>query len=179
MTKRWRQSLLVPCFVLLLTMIIAGCGASEKNEAIPTVGLEIGDRAPDFSLQTSNGKTLKLSDLRGKPVVLNFWATWCPYCVKEMPDLNQTVTKNPGVQVLTINVKESPMVARSFLARQGWGDLPIGFDEDGKVANLYQVTGLPTSYGIDAEGVIRLEQTGALTASQFDQWFKQLQAGVQ
>ncbi len=75
---------------------------NEDNEA-ENVGLEIGNVAPDFELQTLTGDTIRLSDYRGEPVMLNFWATWCPPCRAEMPDMQQ-VHQDTGMQILAVNL---------------------------------------------------------------------------
>lgn len=168
----------------VIFLITAGCGTAGSRTALskpdastakqePVVGIKIGNLAPDFSISMQDGKTLKLSELRGKPVFLNFWATWCPPCKLEMPDIEKTYKDNFPVQIIGINLKESPMVVGSFLKEKGY-TFPVGFDLKGEIANLYRVTGIPTSYAIDAKGIIRYVQTGPLTYAQLRQWFSDL-----
>ncbi|GEM_PF-449070 len=115
----------------------------------------LGYRAPDFALPDLEGRRIALSDLRGKPVLLNFWATWCPPCRKEMPDLQRFHERyGDRAVVLGINWAEEPEVVRAFLERYGVTYLNV-LDRQGKAFVLYRLTGLPTSFWIDEEGVLR------------------------
>ncbi|MHB1652035.1 MAG: TlpA family protein disulfide reductase [Desulfitobacteriaceae bacterium] len=175
---RYRFVRLVAILLVFGLFLITGC-ASNTSEAAkgtvqgPVVGLSIGNLAPDFSISMMDGKTLKLSELRGKPVFLNFWATWCPPCKQEMPDIEKVSKDNYPVQIIGANVKEAPMAVGSFLIQKGY-TFPVGFDLKGDIANLYMATGIPTSYAIDAKGIIRYVQTGPLTYAQLRQWFTDL-----
>ncbi|WP_240985377.1 redoxin domain-containing protein [Acididesulfobacillus acetoxydans] len=151
----------------------SGGTAAAGQTAPAVVGLGIGDLAPDFSVPMSDGNTLKLSSLRGKPVLLNFWATWCPPCRMEMPDIQKIFKENYPVQIVGVNLKEEPMTVEGFLSRNGY-TYPVGFDLKGKIASLYNVSGIPTSYAIDAKGIIRHVQTGPLTYAELSQWFREL-----
>lgn len=171
---RWLNGLLLLGLVLFL---IVGCGTTAQQaptaKAGPVVGLKIGNLAPDFSVSMLDGKTVKLSELRGKPVFLNFWATWCPPCNQEMPDIEKVYKDNFPVQIIGMNVKENPMAVGSFLSKKGY-TFPVGFDLKGDIAGLYMASGIPTSYAIDANGIIRYVQTGPLTYAQLRQWFTDL-----
>lgn len=147
-------------------------GANNKEE--PKVGLAIGNKAPDFTISMGDGKTLKLSDLKGKPVFLNFWATWCPYCKYEMPDIEKVHKEHPEVQIIAVDVKESPMEVLSYMSTNKY-TFPVGFDLKGDISSLYMATGLPTSYAIDANGIIRYQNPGALNYPQLKQWFSTLE----
>jgi thiol-disulfide isomerase/thioredoxin len=108
------------------------------------------------------GGNVRLSDLRGKAVLLNFWATWCPYCVRELPDLDVVASGFTGdVVVLGINVGEEPARVRAFL-----GENPVGFpvllDVKTAAAKLYGVKGLPTNVFIDPKGRLVAAIPGAL-----------------
>ncbi|KLU59024.1 thiol-disulfide oxidoreductase ResA [Peptococcaceae bacterium CEB3] len=150
-----------------------GSAAPAGQTQAAVVGLGIGNLAPDFSVPMSDGNTLKLSSLRGKPVLLNFWATWCPPCRMEMPDIQKIFKENYPVQIVGVNLKEEPMTVEGFLSRNGY-TYPVGFDLKGKIASLYNVSGIPTSYAIDAKGIIRHVQTGPLTYAELSQWFREL-----
>jgi len=115
----------------------------------------LGYLAPDFALPDLEGRRIALSDFWGRPVLLNFWATWCPPCRKEMPDLQRFYEQyGDQVVVLGINWAEKPEDVRAFLQRYGV-TYPNVLDRQGKAFVLYRLTGLPTSFWIDEEGVLR------------------------
>ncbi len=114
--------------------------------------------APDFALQTVDGRLLRLRDLRGQVILLNFWATWCPPCKAEMPDLDalhRQYGQTRGFTVVGVNIQESQAVVAAF-ARQNNISFPLVLDADGAITNdLYRVRGFPTSIIIDRAGNIR------------------------
>ena len=114
--------------------------------------------APDFTLATLDGSTVRLADLRGKVVLLNFWATWCPPCKAEMPDLDalqRIYGESQGLVVLGINLQEDAGTVASFVQERNLS-FPVLLDTDGTVTSgLYQVRPLPTSFIIDRQGYIR------------------------
>ena len=100
--------------------------------------------APDFTLSTQDGKQVSLSDLRGRPVVINFWATYCVPCRVEMPLLQRTADQHPKLVLLLVDERDSSSAARSFISQlQIRSAVPL--DTDGKVGDLYRITGLPTT----------------------------------
>lgn len=128
------------------------------------VGIEKGDLAPDFELETIAGETVKLSDFRGQKVLLNFWATWCPPCRAEMPDMQRFHEDYDDAVILAVNLRETETSAsnvESFLE-----EYEITFDvlsdTDTVVANIYKAQALPTSYLIDTEGKIHNIAIGPL-----------------
>jgi peroxiredoxin len=124
----------------------------------PAADNSVRKRAPDFELTTFDGKGIRLEDLRGKVVLLNFWATWCPPCKAEMPDLNalhQQYGAEHDFLVLGVNDDESADVVGAFARQQGIA-FPLLLDPHGLVMEkLFDVRYLPTSYIIDREGNIR------------------------
>ena len=126
-----------------------------------------GRYAPDFSLADLDGNQVMLSDHRGKKVILNFWATWCPPCRAEMPDLERLAREHEGtVTVLLVDLEEEEAQIRPFLDDIGITLVPL-LDAEAKVATLYRVSALPTSVIIDEDGVIQEVQVGAATY----EWF--------
>lgn len=128
---------------------------SEEAEEHSSKTEENKYAAPDFKVLDMEGKEVSLSDFKGKPVVLNFWATWCYYCKEEMPDFNKAYKEFPDIQFLMVNatdgVKETKEKATKYVNEQGF-NFPIFFDTKGEAVNNYHVTGFPTTYFIDADG---------------------------
>jgi len=126
--------------------------------------------APEFVLQTPEGRTVKLSDYRGQVVLLNTWATWCPPCRTEMPDLETYYRDHQadGFVVLAVNNQESATTVNAFLAEQDF-TFPVLLDPDGLVTERYRVMGLPTSFVIDREGTVRSVWTGQLSPERLKQ----------
>jgi cytochrome c biogenesis protein CcmG/thiol:disulfide interchange protein DsbE len=135
--------------------------------AIP-VGLSEGQLAPDFTLNTPDGKTVKLSSLRGQPVLINFWATWCAICRSEIPALEQAYQsyRDRGVVLLGVDVREDAATVQTFAAQTGM-TFPLAVDADGAVSDQYQVRGIPTTVIVDASGVVRARRLGPLTPDKF------------
>lgn len=121
--------------------------------------------APDFTVLDMNGNRVSLSDYRGKPVVLNFWATWCYYCKEEMPDFNEAYKNHPEVQFLMVDttdgIQETQEKAKSYVAEQGF-EFDIFFDTDQEAVSNYSVTGLPATYFIDKNGNIAAQRIGLM-----------------
>ncbi|MGE0538823.1 MAG: TlpA family protein disulfide reductase [Dehalococcoidia bacterium] len=124
----------------------------------------VGQLAPEFALQDLDGTVLHLSDLRGKTVVMNFWATWCPPCRKEFPELVRLHEQNTarGLVVLGVNIQENAEIVRRFTSEFG-ARFPIVIDAKGDVSAQYRLRGLPMTLFIDAEGVLRSQHIGELT----------------
>jgi len=112
-------------------------------------------KAPEFSLKNEDGKVFKLSDYKGKLVIINFWATWCPPCRYEMPAMERAwkKLKGKGVVLLAINVGEDENTIFEFTAKYPM-TFPILLDRKGEVVKKYKVTGLPTTYIISTDGVV-------------------------
>lgn len=144
----------------LVAAIAAGC-TEEKMEAPPKPAPK---PAPEFSLPDLKGAEVSMKSLRGSPVLVNFWASWCLPCVEEMPEIDRfyRAKKDTGLKALMINLKEPPAVAGEMVRRNGYAFLTL-LDESGEVSEKFQVFGLPMTYFIDAKGVIRYSHMGRLT----------------
>ncbi|HLH21708.1 MAG TPA: TlpA disulfide reductase family protein [Chloroflexota bacterium] len=125
---------------------------------------QIGKPAPSFTLSDPNGVTYSLDDLRGQVVLVNFWATWCEPCRAEMPELDQLARdyRDAGFRVLAVNVLEDAPSIRAFGEELDL-DLPLLADRRGETYKAYNVQALPSSYLIDATGVIRDVRLGVVT----------------
>ncbi len=130
----------------------------------------VGDIAPDFRLESLNGKIVSLSEFRGKPVMVNFWATWCPFCIAEMPDMQQVYdeSKKDGLVILAVNRAESLEKIDGFLANELEGMIryTILLDRQDDVARAYIQLGMPVSYFIDRNGRIIDRKFGQLSLAE-------------
>ncbi|KEK11667.1 alkyl hydroperoxide reductase [Lysinibacillus sphaericus] len=136
------------------------------------IGIRKGDIAPDFELTTLDGETIKLSDYRGQRVMLNFWATWCPPCRAEMPDMQKFQEKN-DVKVLAVNIIETesnPARVQEFIDEYEL-TFKIPLDEESTVSETYRIAAYPTTFMIDSEGRIQFMSMGALN---YDMMVQQL-----
>lgn len=153
--------------------------AVQAIDDVP-LGLDVGQRAPDFTVQLLDGRTVTLSDFRGRPVLINFWATWCGPCRDELPDF-QTVYEQQGGEerfvVLAVNNMESRDTVASFVKQIGI-TFPVALDPDGRVNfDLYHIQGYPTSILLDAQGVIVARFQGSLRGPQLLTALDELQSG--
>lgn len=134
---------------------------------------EKGSLAPDFTVtDMASGKSVKLSDLRGKPVYINFWATWCPWCKVEMPDIQKVYKARKGdiyFLLVDADARENQDMIKKF-AKDNNLSLPQMFDATGEVANSYLIRALPTSVFIDKRGVITTIYPGALSERQLTEF---------
>jgi len=157
-------------FATLLMLFLIGIGlwhVIAKSEDKP-VGLAIGNVAPDFELNTIEGKSIRLSELRGKKVIVNFWATWCPPCREEMPAMQKFYEQyNEHVEVLAVNLtsQDSREKIKPFAEEYGI-TFPIVLDVKGKVLKMYEIEPIPTTYIIDSKGIIREKIIGPMTFNQ-------------
>ncbi|HFC12053.1 MAG TPA: TlpA family protein disulfide reductase [Anaerolineae bacterium] len=136
-----------------------GAGDTETSTAVEAA--RVGYTAPNFVLTTIKGDEMRLSDLRGKPVILNFWATWCGPCRAEMPAFARLATDLPNdISVIGVNQGESAEIIRDF-ADELAVTYPLLVDLDQSVNRQYGVRGLPTTLFIDADGIIRDQIIGA------------------
>ncbi|CDQ19626.1 Peroxiredoxin [Halobacillus karajensis] len=124
-------------------------------------GLEVGEKAPDFTLETLSGETIHLSDFRGKKVFLNYWATWCPPCREEMPEMQrfQEAYKDEVV-ILAVNgtgTEKKEEDVKQFVEEEGY-TFPILMDKDLEINHSYQILTIPTTYFIGTDGVIQAEK---------------------
>jgi peroxiredoxin len=154
MMNRWTW-----VFAALLVAGPVWLWASRVPAEARTVNLDpdpaVGRPAPDFTLTTLDGQPFRLSDLRGTPVVINFWATWCGPCRNEMPSLQAAATRFDGeIVVVGVDQGEDAATVQAFVDELGVR-FPIALDTEMAVGARYNVKGLPITYFVDAEGMIR------------------------
>lgn len=143
---------------------------------------QTGFLAPDFELSDASGNPMRLSDLNGKPVLLNIWASWCTPCRAEMPAMQRVYETyaSQGFIILAVNATNQDQLtnAVNFAAEMGLS-FPILFDHQGQISKLYQVQALPTSFFIDAQGVIQeVVVGGPMSEALLEIRVKQLLKGI-
>ena len=149
------HKLFTPIVFAGLAAILAG------NVAEAVAAPKQGQAAPNFTLRSIQGHNVRLSDLRGQVVLINFWATWCGPCRQEMPLLDEIHDKyqKVGFRVVAVSIdqdrKQAAAMARSLKVRA-----PILFDDDQKVSRLYDLQGMPSTFIVDRNGMIRYVHVG-------------------
>ncbi|WP_121615722.1 peroxiredoxin family protein [Virgibacillus halodenitrificans] len=155
----------------------------EKNTAMVNTsqtekaleGTEIGDTAPDFELVSTNEEKVKLSDYRGKKVMLNFWATWCPPCREEIPAM-QNFYDEKEIVILAVNLTQTEAKKQDVVdfMEKHRVTFPVLLDEASDVSNKYRIQPIPTTYMIDSQGKIRFKAYGAMTYEQMVSEFEKM-----
>ncbi|MGM0897773.1 MAG: peroxiredoxin family protein [Bacillota bacterium] len=144
-------------------------------------GLAKGELAPDFELTTLKGEEMRLSDYRGKAVILNFWATWCPPCRAEMPHMQTFYEKQQGndVEVVAVNLttEDRGMAEIENFVEEFGLSFPIPMDIDGEVGSLYQAFSIPTSYVIDREGRVLHKIVGPMDEEMMNGFIDEINEG--
>jgi thiol-disulfide isomerase/thioredoxin len=155
--------------------------ASIETEIPPggSVGLREGDVAPDFEFSAFDGTRARLSDYRGRPVFLNFWASWCGPCRAELPVMEVKLREHAdhGLVILGVNNGERIQTAERFLERLDVELTAYAYDPAADIAKRYSIPGMPTSYFIDADGVITGVFALALTDTMMEDAINQAIAG--
>ena len=177
---------------LLSLVVLMACGEEEtkktqapqqspKQQQQTTVQqIAVGKDAPDFTLQSMDGKEVKLSDYKGKKVYLKFWASWCGPCKKSMPELMELAAKPdrdfeilsviaPGIQGEK-TVEQFPQ----WFQDQGYKDIPVLYDTKATTFQAYQIRSIPTEYLIDSQGKIGKIQFGAISNADAEAAFKEM-----
>ena len=177
---------------LLSLVVLMACGEEEtkktqapqqspKQQQQTTVQqIAVGKDAPDFTLQSMDGKEVKLSDYKGKKVYLKFWASWCGPCKKSMPELMELAAKPdrdfeilsviaPGIQGEK-TVEQFPQ----WFQDQGYKDIPVLYDTKATTFQAYQIRSIPTEYLIDSQGKIGKIQFGAISNADAEAAFKEI-----
>lgn len=150
-------------------MINDRADSTQKQKEInpPPIGLNVGDRAPDFKLTTLQGEQVRLSDYQGQPVMLNFWATWCGPCRFEMPNMEKLYQEH-DVEVLAVNLTTTERSTSDveYFVESFNLNFDILLDKEDEVSDLYKTLAIPTTYMIDSQGII---QNKAFSAVNYEQ----------
>nr|WP_239587423.1 redoxin domain-containing protein [Bacillus pakistanensis] len=140
---------------------------AESQKTYSSEKLDEGSMAPDFTLTTLDGQTVSLSDYKGKKVIINFWATWCPPCRAEMPHMQnfyEEASEKENVEILAVNVTDldkGEKAINQFVSEYKL-TFPILLDKEGNVSGRYQAVAFPTSYIIDTQGKISKKIIGPM-----------------
>lgn len=159
-----RLILIVVVLSLVGGSLYLGSASSSRPAYEPVKPVAMGDEAPDFQLEDNEGNKVSLSSLRGKVVMVNFWATWCPPCRAEMPSmekLNNAMAKEDFV-MLAINIEENGRSAVDEFLKKTPHSFPILYDDQGVVQKLYGVYKFPESFVIRKDGIIDDKVIGAI-----------------
>jgi thiol-disulfide isomerase/thioredoxin len=153
--------------IIALLLFITGCQLSSETTGItsptsPVEDIEADNLAPDFMLTDLEGKTVTLSALRGSPVILNFWATWCRPCRNEMPFIQEIYEKwqDKGLVILAINIEETSSEVQLFMQNNNFS-FPVLLDTSGDVSAIFQIHGIPTTFFIDKDDIIKDKRIGS------------------
>ncbi len=164
--KRFAAVLSLLAIIGTMTSAVSCAPPQTNAQTLPPTGWQIGNVAPEFSLVNPDGKLVSLSQLRGKPVLINFWATWCPSCQLEMPYLQQAYNdwSGKGLTLFAIDSGESPAKVKDFFATNHLS-LPVLFDFTGSTSDKYGVSAIPSTFFIDGSGVIKQKFVGAFPSA--------------
>lgn len=175
--------------VVLMACGLMACGqeetkktqaAQQPKQQTTVQQIAVGKDAPDFTLQSMDGKEVKLSDFKGKKVYLKFWASWCGPCKKSMPELMELAAKpDRDFEILTViapgiqgekTVEQFPQ----WFQEQGYKDIPVLYDTKATTFQAYQIRSIPTEYLIDSQGKIGKIQFGAISNADAEAAFKEM-----
>ena len=172
---------LLGIFVALLMIFLEGRGTPDAQPTFQPAPPRtiVNFRAPDFQLPLLDGVTLvSPADYAGRPLFLNFWATWCAPCVRELPAFAEFIATHgadeSGPALLTINLGETAAEISGFLEEIGVANLPVAMDINQVVKRDYGVQNLPTTYVIDAEGMVRYMKLGEMTYEEMGLYLQSL-----
>jgi thiol-disulfide isomerase/thioredoxin len=155
------------CLALLCALSLCACRpAVESGEELTTDAAVWTGSAPNFAVLDKEGNAVQLSDFAGKPVVLNFWATWCGYCKVEMPDFDQAYKEYPDVVFMMIDATDGMYETRekadAYVKEQGFS-FPVYYDVSSLAQNAYVISGYPTTVFINAQGDVVAKEVGMIS----------------
>ena len=162
-------SILSVLFVVLISLLAYGLASRSSVTGQSGVNL-VGKPAPDFEFITFDGNNFKLHDQIGRPVVVNFWASWCSPCREEAEILEEFfVELNPSVVFVGVNIQDTARDAAKFISEFGLNYIN-GPDKTGSITSDYGVIGLPVTFFVDSDGTVSGRYVGSIPKSQLDNW---------
>ncbi|MDA1475168.1 thiol-disulfide oxidoreductase ResA [Bacillus changyiensis] len=167
----WFRILIIFVLALAVGFAIYQNFANKKTEAAG----QLNEQAPNFKWTTLAGEKINLKDLYGKAVLVNFWASWCGPCKKEMPVIEQAYQqyKNDRFEVVAVNIQEPDATVKNFL-KDHQLTFPVVLDKTGDIYDSWGVNNIPVSYFISPDGTIKRKFEGEMSKEQLDQWIKEL-----
>ncbi|TVR72674.1 MAG: TlpA family protein disulfide reductase [Sphaerobacteraceae bacterium] len=158
--------------------LFAWAWSNERGDSSSGQNVEVGREAPDFTLPDLEGNQVALSDHRGEVVLINFWATWCPPCRVEMPDMEAVYRehRDEGFEILGVDQREPKELVEEFVTDRGFSWIFL-LDEDFDVSQEYSATSIPRSILVDRDGTVAHVWRGTLTRSQLEQQLAHLGIG--
>jgi peroxiredoxin len=188
--RKRSHALWIGCFLMLDIVLLCGClilasglifPSTDTNQdellaeippdAVFETGIKLGQIAPDFFLLDSTGRAISLYELRGRPVIINFWASWCGPCRNEMPDLNalyQSESAQHGLVVLAVNTDDDDRKGAETFIHDKQLRFTILWDDKNEIRRRYNVRAYPTSFFIDRNGIIRAIRVGSMERDDMD-----------
>ncbi|MDF2535288.1 MAG: alkyl hydroperoxide reductase [Bacillales bacterium] len=158
-------SILILIFVIIAVVIVIKDSNNESKDIISKkdesfASNPIGKEAPNFSLKNMQGQIVKLSDYKGKKIMVNFWATWCPPCKEEVPEIEKFHKDNPDIIILSVNIDTTKDI-------QGFIDeyqmtFPVLLDDNKEVSESYGTYKIPETFFINADGIVKYKRVGAM-----------------
>ncbi|MCX7781414.1 MAG: TlpA family protein disulfide reductase [Negativicutes bacterium] len=171
MSKRWTYILAVVIIAIAAGWFLRpsnpDVSPSGDKSAKTATGVLVDNRMPEFKLAALDGKQISVG-APGKITVVNFWATWCPPCRAEMPELNEFARKHAAkVNFYAVNIQEPADKVGDFMKQQNF-TMPVLLDKEGEVARTFRVSAIPTTIITDKQGVIRYRKSGTVTLSELE-----------
>jgi thiol-disulfide isomerase/thioredoxin len=169
-----KQLLIVIASLVMIAGVwtLVGDFTTETIYAETEVGVEVGMKAPDFTINNVNGDEVSLSDYQGTKVFLNFWASWCPPCREEMPAIQKLHKNYDNIKVLAVNAGENKDKVFNYLMENNFSFTTL-LDKNGKVTTDYLIRGIPSTFVFDKEGIIVRKQRGAITYGKMEEMINQ------
>lgn len=158
---------LLTVLLIFIVVFITGCDIFDISTPLQTPdNSDESSKAPDFTVYDAEGKAIKLSDFHGAPVILNFWASWCPPCRNEMPEFEEAYREYGNeIHFLMVNMTdgsgETIDSAQSFIGEYGYS-FPVYFDTSGSAAMAYGISSIPTTFFIDKNGIVKKYAVGSM-----------------
>ena len=178
--NRPQKILATAAFAVLVLALFAvlAYGLANRSTATGRSGMtRIGKPAPEFTMRLLNGGEFRLSDLEGVPLIINFWASWCPPCRQESPGFERLWRRyrDTGIQFVGVDIQDDESDAEAYVREFGL-TFPNGLDPDGKITIDYGVIGLPVTFFVGSSGIVEGRWVGAIPEDKLEEWVRTLLA---